>query len=177
MRFDISDLLLIFVLISIFYFNSKLNQLKSVRATTNDTQMDDDETQSVLIVRDDRPSIAEPKRYYDSKYHSRDMMRINVPTRGEAPPYQQVGYLGDTNNSENIKPLYGRQTYRGSNQWNYFTSLDSHLATKIPLEVEGSDCTDDRGCKELQKNDTVDVNGITYQTKIYQTHAPRYVPY
>ena len=67
----------------------------------------------------------EPKRYYDSKYHTRKRMRINVPTRGEPPSYQQVGILTDTDNPENIKPLYGRQTYRGSNQWNYFTSLDS----------------------------------------------------
>ena len=73
-------------------------------------------------------------------------MAINIPTRGEPPPYQQVGYLGDISDPENIKPLYGRQTYRGSNQWNYFTSLDSHLATKIPIEIQGNDCTDDRGC-------------------------------
>ena len=172
MKIDMSDILLIFVLLAIFYFNSKLNQIKDHK----DHKDHKDDTH-IYILDEDRPSIVEPKRYYDSKYHTRASMRINVPTRGEAPPYQQVGYLGDTDNPENIKPLYGRQTYRGSNQWNYFTSLDSHLATKIPLEVEGSDCTDERGCKELQKNDTVDVNGKTYQTTIYQTHAPRYIPY
>ena len=82
-------------------------------------------------------------------------MRINVPTRGEAPPYQQVGILTDTDNPENIKPLYGRQTYRGSNQWNYFTSLDSHLATKVPVYFNNSDCTDERGCKELNDKDSL----------------------
>ena len=98
-------------------------------------------------------SIKEPKRYYDSKYHTRRAMRVNVPTRGEAPPYQQVGILTDTDDPENIKPLYGRQTYRGSNQWNYFTSLDSHLATKIPIQLDNNDCTAERGCKEIYKND------------------------
>lgn len=121
----------------------------------------------------------EPKRYYDSKYHTRKRMRINVPTRGEPPSYQQVGILTDTDNPENIKPLYGRQTYRGSNQWNYFTSLDSHLATKIPIEIDNNDCTSERGCKEIYKNDTLNIGSTDneYKANIYQTHAPRYIPY
>jgi len=123
-------------------------------------------------------SIDEPKRYYDSKYTTRKRMDINVPTRGEPPPYQQVGILTDIDDPENIKPLYGRQTYRGSNVWNYFTSLDSHLATKIPIEIENNDCTSERGCKEIYKNDTLTINGNNeYIANIYQTRAPRYIPY
>lgn len=123
--------------------------------------------------------IKEPKRYYDSIYHPRRAMRINVPTRGEPPDYQQVGILTDSNNPENIKPLYGRQTYRGSNQWNYFTSLDSHLATKIPIYTGDKDCTDERGCQEINKNDTLNIGdpGKQYKANIYQTYAPRYIPY
>ncbi len=121
----------------------------------------------------------EPKRYYDSKYTTRKQMRINVPTRGEPPSYQQVGILTDTDNPENIKPLYGRQTYRGSGQWNYFTSLDSHLATKIPIELDNNDCTSERGCKEIYKNDTLNIGSSEneYVANIYQTYAPRYIPY
>ncbi len=127
---------------------------------------------------DEKEEIQEPKRYYDSKYISRNKMRINIPTRGEAPPYQQVGILTDTDNPENIKPLYGRQTYRGSNQWNYFTSLDSHLATKIPIEFNNKDCTGEYGCNEIYKNDILNINGENeYRANIYQTHAPRYIPY
>ena len=84
----------------------------------------------------------EPRRYYDSKYHSRRAMRINVPTRGEPPAYQQVGLLQGTDDSQNVKPLYGRQTYPGANQWNHLTSLDSHLDTKIPIEPDCRGCTD-----------------------------------
>ena len=127
--------------------------------------------------RHHKPKIEEPKKYYDSKYMDREDMEINVPTRGEPPEYQQVGILSGEG-EENIKPLYGRQTYRGSNQWNYFTSLDSHLATKIPIEIDNNDCTDERGCKEIYKNDTLTVNGDNeYRANIYQTHAPRYIPY
>ena len=124
-------------------------------------------------------NIEEPKRYYDSRYVSRKQMRINVPTRGEPPSYQQVGILTDSDNPENIKPLYGRQTYRGSNLWNYFTSLDSHLATKIPIEIDNNDCTDERGCKEIYKNDLIKIGDSQnqYKATIYNTHAPKYIPY
>ena len=127
---------------------------------------------------DDEP-VKEPKRYYDSKYHPRRAMGVNVPTRGEAPPYQQVGILTGSDDPENIKPLYGRQTYRGSGQWNYFTSLDSHLATKIPIQLDNNDCTSERGCKEIYKNDTLSIGDPDnqYKANIYQTHAPRYIPY
>ena len=120
----------------------------------------------------------EPIRYYDSKYYPRQRMDINVPTRGEPPEYQQVGILKG-NGEDNIKPLYGRQTYRGSNQWNYFTSLDSHLSTKVPVYVDNNDCTDERGCKEIYKNDNVNFgeNGTSYSASIYNTKAPRYIPY
>lgn len=132
----------------------------------------------IFSLQNDKEELDEPKRYYDSKYTTRDRMRINVPTRGEPPSYQQVGILTDTNNPENIKPLYGRQTYRGSNQWNYFTSLDSHLATKIPIDIDNNDCMDERGCKEIYKNDTLNINGENeYKANIYQTYAPRYIPY
>ena len=120
----------------------------------------------------------EPRRFYDSRYISRKKMAINVPTRGEPPGYQQVGIITGEG-EENIKPLYGRQTYRGSNQWNYFTSLDSHLATKIPVYMDGKDCTDEQGCKELNKGDDVNMGetGNTYHANIYGTVAPRYIPY
>jgi hypothetical protein len=150
-------------------------------------QEEDEKDININIVRDDHDDdyddydepIKEPKRYYDSRYHPRRAMRVNVPTRGEPPAYQQVGILTDTENPENIKPLYGRQTYRGSGQWNYFSSLDSHLATKIPIQLDNNDCTAERGCKEIYKNDTLSIGSPDnqYKANIYQTHAPRYIPY
>jgi hypothetical protein len=141
---------------------------------------------NINIINDRKPEIIkerkvieEPKRQYDSRYYPRRDMRINIPTRGEPPSYQQVGILTDENNPENIKPLYGRQTYRGSNQWNYFTSLDSHLATKIPIYTGDKDCTEERGCQEINKNDTLNIGdpGKQYKANIYQTQATRYIPY
>ena len=132
---------------------------------------------NIIQDKKDVSEIDEPRRFYDSKFISRKGMAINVPTRGEPPEYQQVGILTGEG-TENIKPLYGRQTYRGSNQWNYFTSLDSHLATKIPVYMDGSDCTDERGCKELNKGDSINMGETEnqYKASIYGTIAPRYIP-
>jgi hypothetical protein len=151
------------VILFIIHQNDKEININILKDNKEDTYLDDQE----------------PKRYYDSRYHSRNKMRINVPTRGEPPSYQQVGILTDVVNPENIKPLYGRQTYNGSGQWNYYTSLDSHLATKIPIELDNNDCTSERGCKEIYKNDTLNIGsgGPDYKANIYQTHAPRYIPY
>jgi len=157
---------------------------------SSDEETSDEQTKDrpihINIINDRKPEIIqerkvieEPKRHYDSRYYPRRDMRINIPTRGEPPAYQQVGILTDENNPENIKPLYGRQTYRGSNQWNYFTSLDSHLATKIPIYTGDKDCTEERGCQEINKNDTLNIGdpGKQYKANIYQTQAPRYIPY
>ena len=165
-----NTLVLIIVALGLLLFisNQGTNDNNDNDNNDNDTDTDTDTDE------DDIPS--EPSRYYDSKYTTRKQMRINVPTRGEPPSYQQVGILTDTSDGENVKPLYGRQTYRGSNQWNYFTSLDSHLATKIPLSIDSHDCTDERGCKELNKNDTINVNTTDYNVNLYKLNSPRYIP-
>ena len=132
------------------------------------------------IIEEKENEIKEPRKYYDSRSYPRRRMAINVPTRGEPPEYQQVGILtGESGEEETIKPLYGRQTYRGSNQWNYFTSLDSHLATKIPVYIENQDCTDEGGCHELHRGGSVSMGqgGPTYNTSIYGNAGPRYLPY
>jgi len=130
------------------------------------------------IIEKEEEEIIEPRKHYDSRFYPRKRMAINVPTRGEPPSYQQVGYLTGEG-EENIKPLFGRQTYRGSNQWNYFTSLDSHLATKVPVYMDNQDCTDERGCGELQKGVSVSMgqDGNTYNASIYGNVSPRYLPY
>ncbi len=162
------NIFLILILVGIIYLIYIDSQKKSKKEII---QINIDEKRK-------RKTIDEPRRYYDSRFISRDGLSINEPTRGEPPEYQQVGILrGD--GDENIKPLYGRQTYRGSNQWNYFTSLDSHLATKIPVYQNGTDCTDERGCKEINKGEDVKMgeDGDKYKASLYGTIAPRYIPY
>jgi len=115
---------------------------------------------------------------------------INIETRGSGGDYQQIGTLSKEtisdensqpgNNTEsNILPLYGRPTYKGSQQWNYYTATDKLNQIKIPLNVSGTDCTDDRGCKEIYAGDSITIpeyNG-SFKANIYKFDKPRYIPY
>ena len=161
------------LILCLVYMNTKSRYSKEKIIYINNNIIDDSSYES-----SDEEEIIEPRKHYDSRFYPRKRMAINVPTRGEPPSYQQVGYLTGEG-EENIKPLFGRQTYRGSNQWNYFTSLDSHLATKIPVFIDDQDCTDERGCKELQKGSSVSMGqgGNTYNASLYGNITPKYLPY
>ena len=59
------------------------------------------------------------KRIKDPLYPpKKSYMPINIHTRGESNNYQQVGFLHNNNNK---LPIYGKQTYPGSNKYNYYT--------------------------------------------------------
>lgn len=109
---------------------------------------------------------------------------INIETRGSGGDYQQVGVLYRNNvNAENtdtnILPLFGRPTYRGSQHWNYYTASDKYHQIKIPLNIGNTDCTDDRGCSELNTGDIINIpeyNG-DFKVNIYKLDKIRYIPY
>lgn len=173
------QLVLLLLFLMFFYINSAMNSaMDSAIDESNDihNKKVSFREEPTVVIYEQPPPIKEPKRYYESRY-TQPRPRINIPTRGEPSNYQQVGILQNTTNNEDVKPLYGRQTYPGSNQWNYFTSLDSHLATKIPVTLGTTDCTDERGCTELQKNQTITILQNDYNVTLYNTYAPRYIPY
>lgn len=107
---------------------------------------------------------------------------INIPTRGEPPRYQQIGYLSSDEHGDiqrnNIIPLFGRRTYNGSSNWNYYTKTEAGV--KIPLSMDGRDCSDDiPGCRELYDDDVVAIPALDgeYSVKLYNIGSPRYIPY
>ena len=61
--------------------------------------------------------------------------------------YQNIGILNGSDTND-VKPLYERRVFRGSNLWNYYTALDSHLSTKIPIQ-KNRNCVDTHGCSEM----------------------------
>jgi len=117
---------------------------------------------------------------------------INVKTRAQ-DTYQQMGVLYKINtvntsssintpgNNTNISvlPLFGRRVYRGSNLWNYYTSTSDHSIVKLPMHINGYNCTQDRGCDELTNGSTVTIDALNgnYKVEIYEYDAPRYIPY
>ena len=122
--------------------------------------------------------VYEPDRYMPRRYIEPrpSIMPINIRTRGSPTEYQQIGIL--TNNSD-VRPLYGRQTYRGSNQWNYYSSLDSNLSTKIPIFKATNKCTDERGCQEINEGDNITIGNISatqYTFTKYSNDDYRYIP-
>ena len=115
---------------------------------------------------------------------------INIETRGSGGDFQQLGMLYKNtiaddskpvgNNTENnVLPLYGKPTYRGSNKFLYYTETDKLNPVKIPVTVNNRDCTDEYGCDELYDGSSVTIpsyNG-TFNVKIYKFNKPRYIPY
>lgn len=113
--------------------------------------------------------------------------RINIPTRGEPPKYQQIGILTrdegedesrERNKDPKILQLYGRPTYRGSDIWNYYAT---HEGIEIPIYNNGVNCDRLRGCDEMYGGDNVDLNPYdsSYEIEIYKTLnnnvPPRYL--
>ena len=102
---------------------------------------------------------------------------INIPTRGETK-YVQIGILSNSDNDK-VLPLYGKQTYQRSQQWNYYTTSDSYNLIKIPLSYQGKDCMDETGCREINDGDSILIEeyGETFKVKIYESSKFRYIPY
>ena len=78
--------------------------------------------------------------------------------------------------------LFGRQTYPGSNHWNYYTTTDTHLKIQIPVfnhdpaNNPKDDCLDDRGCLEFNTGDYAWANNIRYKVTMHRYRTLRYIP-
>ena len=140
---------------------------------TGQNQVDD-----IFIERDKKvinnilvaPERRLPRHAYPPKYF-KDM--INIPTRGYPDNYQQMGILVRKNDEKLLK-LFGRQTYPGSNKYEYYV-VDSYSNSdnKIPLNVKG-----DRELNDTEKIDIpwLDSSRGEFDVKIFDYNAPRYNP-
>jgi hypothetical protein len=100
--------------------------------------------------------------------------KFNMPTRGMPNEYESVGYLKD--DTGNLQKLVGRETYRGSNLWNYFTMSSDYNQIPIPLHLDNNDCTDERGCSQIYDNQSVNIDGSDKTATIYNKQPYRYIP-
>ena len=117
-------------------------------------------------------------------------MPINISTRGDGGDYQQIGILykdsvideekaPGNNTDANVLPLFGKPVYRGASRYNYYTATDKYNQVKVPITLNNTDCTDDRGCDEISNDDVVPVPGYNanFKAQIYKFDKPRYIPY
>jgi hypothetical protein len=165
-------------LITISLFISGFIVLYLYSRDSNDTEITSDKSSVTIVNQMPKQRIPREDRYNQRSdgpgrdYYSR---RINIRTRGEPDEYQAMGVL-KKEGTDDVVPLIGRQTYPGSNQWNYFTMTDSHLKTEIPIKKERN-CTDTMGCTEIQTDDTVNFLGNNYSVDMYPYNDLRYIPY
>jgi len=125
------------------------------------------------IDNDDKNLLEPPGRRYFGRG-----VPINIRTRGEPNNYSQIGILTSETNPEKVLPLFGRQTYSGSNLWNYYSALDSNLATKIPIQ-KNRDCIGTHGCSEINNDDTINLTNSqeNYNVQLYPYNDIQYIPY
>ena len=107
---------------------------------------------------------------------------INVPTRGHATGYQQVGVLIEegSGGDKKLLPLFGQQTWPGSRQWQYYTSSDGFQSVKLPVQNKSRNCQGSQGCDEIYDGTDVAISGYAskqFKATIYKLDSPRYIPY
>ena len=102
---------------------------------------------------------------------------FNYPTRGPPQEYDMVGFLQDPDDESKLQQLYGRRTYPNSNNWNYFVKSDQYHQIPIPVSMDGQNCTDERGCKELTNQDSLNLFNKDHTATIYKPEPYYYNPY
>ncbi len=180
------SLVVVYVLYQFSKSNSEQMRILKTFVQNQDDVLVHDEVVSVhkdysQRVRDiDYQRVVNPLMPPERSNHTMAGVAINIPSRGEVGNYQQVGAL--VNNKEGdskILPLFGKQTYPGSNKWLYYTSSDQYQSVKLPVVNNNKDCTDEYGCSEITNDDEVKVPAYDkeFKANIYKFDKPRYIPY
>ena len=151
--------------------------------SNNITIIEVDRTPTVISdpIKDyDRSKILDPienparriERHHIPPTHVKQF--LNIPTQGYPDNYRLMGVLTSTGEGESNKilRLFGRQTFPGSNKYEYYTAINSGLDNiKVPLSVDHD--------KELYNGDKVNVDvldGAEYSVKLHPLDHPRYYP-
>tara|TARA_Y100000590_G_scaffold343714_2_gene392797 strand:+ start:1663 stop:2277 length:615 start_codon:yes stop_codon:yes gene_type:complete len=191
-NYNIIILLIILVILIILVYREAIRNFENKEPHVVKEQCEP----KIIVIKEECKKDLEPpetKNYYLDRTpiqeHSCKGLPINVRTRGEVE-YQQLGILNKQgiensgqqvgNSSDTvILPLFGRQTYIGSNKYNYYTSTDSNNNIKIPININNINCTDDRGCDMINDGELINLpefNGI-FKCTLYNFDKPRYIPY
>ena len=136
-----------------------------------------------IIVKEIIKEVDDDEEPYRSDVYRPDIKRqntrkpFNYPTRGPPEEYDMVGFLQDSDDSNKLQQLYGRRTYSNSNNWNYFVKSDQYHQIPIPVTLDGKNCTDEKGCKELQNNDNINILNKEHNATIYKPEPYYYNPH
>jgi hypothetical protein len=173
-------ILLIGVLLFLVYHLTNLQQPQVIireSPTNKENQLPKEPT--VIIKEIIKEEDNEP--YREDVYRPDIRRRIrtppfNYPTRGPPEQYDMVGFLQDSEDPNKLQQLYGRRTYPNSNNWNYYVKSDQYHQIPIPVNIDGKNCTDETGCKELQNKDNINVFNKQQMATIYKPEPYYYNP-
>ena len=187
-------LLIIFIIMTVYYiYNTKkkvendINEYKQIinklENNNNNKNVNRTEIIKTLPVRKlleyrDRsvlydPLVAPERRVDSTQYPLPIINHINLPTRGYPDNYQIVGLVSRPGD-EKILQLFGRATFPGSNQYEYYVTTETNgFSNKIPIETKGK--------KEIEEGASIkipifDQNKGEFQVKLYNYDTPRYNP-
>ena len=127
-----------------------------------------------IVKEDDQPYREDV--YKPDLRQARSYPPFNIKTRGPPQEYDMVGFLQDTDDSNKLQQLYGRRTYPNSNLWNYFVKSDQYHQIPIPVSIGGQNCTDERGCTELNNQDPINLLNKDHTATIYKPEPYYYNP-
>ena len=109
------------------------------------------------------------------------MVRVNIPSRGEVTKYEEVGVLS---NGDRLLKLMGRETYGGSNKYQYYALSDNFVSSRLTVVKGGRECDETYGCSELYDGDQLTVPDISEKMKFkvnihnnLDKNKLRYIPY
>jgi hypothetical protein len=113
----------------------------------------------------------------------RELVPINIETRGIPREFTQVGILKtNMKNENNILSLFGRQLMTSGDKWQYYTlSNVGIMPTRLPIRVlyngRQKDAMYEYGVDRLYNDDIVIVDGYDseYIVQIYEPRQYRYI--
>lgn len=169
--FEPLNFLLVGVILFLLYQMSQMNQMN---------QSDTIVKEKIIYKTIEKEIEDQPYRediYKPDLRQGRSFPPFNIKTRGPPEEYDMVGFLQDSDDSNKLQQLYGRRTYPNSNLWNYFVKSDQYHQIPIPVSMEGQNCTDERGCKELTNQDTINLFDKEHTATIYKPEPYYYNPF
>jgi hypothetical protein len=167
--FDPLNILLLGVVIFLMYQMSKMLQ------TEPETIIQEKIVYKTMEESDDQP--------YRDDIYTPDLRQVrrsppfNIKTRGPPENYDMVGFLQDPDDTNKLQQLFGRRTYPNSNNWNYYVKSDQYHQIPIPVSINGQNCTDERGCVEVQDQGSLNIFNKDHTATIYKPEPYYYNPY
>ena len=161
---------------------SELNTTTQVAKTNIDTNVpliDSELEKRIMLTNRDQNVLLNdftpPERRVPSYAYPNSIIKqqFNIPTRGTPDNYQLLGIVM-RDNTETAYNLFGRQTFPGSNQYEYYVqgNLDRNIV-KIPITISGD--------REIEDGQTIIIPGTSlmngeFKVKLYKLEVPRYNP-